>query len=266
MATATSMPELFVGVMSGLEGEGSLAFGTSIGSNIADVALILAILLIINGTISVKGAITRRESVWVAILAMLPVLLILDKTLSRIDGVILILAFVLYVWQLLKSSHFFQKVEQAKDNHRFWIEVGKVAISIVVLLVASRFTVIYAKDIALSLSVPIFLVGILLAPIATTLPELIFAIKSSQKNTPKLSLGDIVGSIVFNATIVLGISSLINPIVIDGFSKYIISAVALFLVIAYFVYANYQNKVLSRNWGIALIAFYLLFLIAEISL
>ena len=258
------MPELFVGIMSGLEGEGSLAFGTIIGSNIADIALVLGVLLIINGTVIVKGAINRRESIWVAILAMLPVLLVLDRTLSRIDGVILVLAFVLYAWQLMKNSHFFQKVYDIKANPRFWQDVAKFVASIVVLIVASRYTVVYAERIATEINIPIILIGIFLVALGTSLPELVFAIRSSQSENSGLSLGDIIGSIVFNATIILGISALVSPIHLGAISEYYISAAALLILVSYFVCANYKNKILSRNWGFALVAFYLVFLLVEI--
>lgn len=264
MAAATSMPELFVGIMSGVEGEGSLAFGTAIGSNIADIALVLGVLLIINGAITIKGTINKRESVWVAILAMLPILLVLDKTLSRIDGVILILGFALYAWQLLKNSHFFQKVNNVKANPGFWQDFLKFIVSVIILIFASRYTVIYAEEIAHDLNIPIMLIGIFLVAIGTSLPELVFAIRSTQSENPRLSLGDIVGSIVFNATIILGVSAFINPIYLSAVSEYYISAIALLILLVYFVYANYQNKILNRNWGYGLVAFYLLFLIIEL--
>jgi len=264
MAAATSMPELFVGIMSGLGGEGSLAFGTIIGSNIADIALVLGVLLIINGSITVKGAINRRESIWVAILAMFPVLLALDGTLSRIDGVILVLGFILYAWQLVKNSHFFQKVNNIKANPKFWQDLVKFIGAIVVLIIASRYTVIYAEKIASDINIPIILIGIFLVALGTSLPELVFAIRSSQSGNSRLSLGDIVGSIVFNATIILGISALVSPIHLGAISEYYISAVALLILVTYFVYANYQNRVLNRNWGYALVAFYFVFLIVEL--
>lgn len=264
MAAATTMPELFVGVISSIEGEGGLAFGTVIGSNIANIALILGFLLIINSKVSVRGEISRQQSVLLAAISLLPLLLISDKILSRIDGVILLCAFVFYCWQLIKNSYFFRQIEKVKSDSNFWFEIGKFVVAVFILLLASRYTVKYAQEIALSMNLPIIIIGIFIVSLGASLPEMIFAIRSSQSDNPHLSMGDIIGSVVFNATIILGVSSIIRPIVVENIHQYLIAGLALFLVMLYFIMANYHSKLFSRKWGIILILFYITFLVVEL--
>jgi len=263
MAGATTLPEFSVGVISSLEGTGTLAFGTVIGSNIANIALVLGLLLLLNGRLQVKGVIRRREAFWAAVLALVPLLLAADGRLSRIDGAVLVLGFCAYLAQLLHNARFFHKMDEARADPTFWRDLGLFVLFVALLLLSSRWAVHFAVQIADLLGVPVFVIGLFLVAVGTSLPEIVFAIRATLAKNPLLAFGDITGAVVFNASLVLGTAALIQPIVLESLKEYQVAAVALFLVLTYLVLAVHTGRMMSRVWGIALFAVYAVFTALE---
>ena len=263
MAAATSVPELSVGIVSSLEGKGSLSFGNVVGSNIANIALVMGVLMLLSGRLKIRSVIRRREAAWAAGLALLPLLLALDGKLSRGDGAALLLAFLAYMAQLLRSSRFFHEADGVKGDPRFWRNVAMFVGLVAVLVYSSRWVVYFAVEAAGLLGVPVFVIGLFVLAIGTSLPELVFAIRSSLAGDPLLSMGDITGSIVFNASVVLGITALISPVKLQSVSHYLASAVTLLALLLYLVLATHTEKATSRLWGGILLAVYVGFVAFE---
>ncbi len=263
MAAATTLPEFSVGVISSLEGTGTLAFGAVLGSNIANIALVLGLLLLLNGRLQVKGVVRRREAFWAAVLALVPLLLAADGQVSRIDGAVLLLGFCAYLAQLLRSARFFHKADEVKGDPRFWRDLALFVVFVALLLLSSRWAVHFAVGIAELLGVPVFVIGLFLVAVGTSLPELVFAVRATLAKDPLLSFGDVTGAVVFNASLVLGVAALIRPIVLESLREYEVAAGALFLVLVYLVVAVYTGRMMSRAWGIGLFALYAVFTALE---
>ena len=108
IAFATSLPELVVGVVSALDKNPALSYGNVLGSNIADLTVIIAIPILIGGAISTKELIKNKDIIYTIFFGLLPLILMLDGTLSQIDGVILVLCYLLYLILIIKRSSGFK--------------------------------------------------------------------------------------------------------------------------------------------------------------
>lgn len=214
MAISTSLPELFVGIESALNKESILSFGNIIGSNIADITLVLGIAALVGRGIRVehKQPLTQVFSMW--ILSLCPVVLfIFDRNLSRADGIVLILFFALYIWQLQRSGKESKQFDQALSHKKKKLikEVIIFLIGIAVLFIGARLVVVAALNIAAIIQLSPVLIGLFLLGIGTSLPELVFQSKAARTGNGEFALGDALGSVACNSTLVIGLTALIYP-------------------------------------------------------
>jgi len=240
LAIATSLPELFVGIVSALEGAPVLSLGNVIGSNIANITLVIAIGSFVAGGVVIRGKVVFRDIGYVFLISISPLLLLIDKTLSRVDGLLLLVLYAFYVVVLLQKrveSHeekkekgvfyrFFRRVTYSITGHG--IEWIKLFGGILLLIFSADMIVKQATVIAESFNIPVFLIGIFMVAVGTSFPEIVFTVKALKKKEASMAFGDILGSVVANASLVLGITSIISPITITAFSDYLI-AVGVFL-------------------------------------
>jgi len=264
MAFSTSIPELFVGINSALSGNPSLALGTVIGSNIADLTLVIGVAALFGSGIIINNQIIIKDSILMFLAALTPIVLIVfDHNLSRIDGIILISIFVLYMGYLIKERREVTEkpFEVDKKNH-IAINILLFILCLGVLFISAHFVVIYATQLAFELALPIILVGLFLVAIGTSLPELVFEIHAVLAKRKDLAIGDAMGSVVCNSTLVLGITAVISPIT-GGFSLFVISAIFMILTIILFVFFVRNKNGISLAAAITLIILYVLFILCE---
>ncbi len=264
MAAATTVPELSVGIISSLQGEGVLIFGTTVGSNIANLALVGGVLMLLSGRLKIRSVLRRREATWAGGLALLPLLLALDGRLTRAEGGVLLLAFVAYMAQLLRSARFFHQAEEVKGDPFFWRDLAFFAVLVAVLLYSSHWAVKFAVQAAELVGIPLYVIGLFVLAVGTSLPELVFAIRCSLAREPLLALGDITGAVVLNATFIMGLCALIAPVQLEAFSHYLSSAGVLVFLLVYLVLATHSEKLTSRLHGAALLAVYAAFVALEV--
>lgn len=267
MAFSTSIPELMVGITSALHKNNAIALGTVIGSNIADVTLIAGIVILLNGGIKIsKRRIRPREVRWMAIFAFLPVaFMAIGNGISRFDGGLLIAAYAFYLWKLILRI---KKTRQLKDHVTKLQSIGYTLLllaSIFVLFQSSSHVVFYGTELATELSLPPLLIGLFFVAIGTSLPELVFETRAVQQGHGAMALGDVIGSVVVNSSLVLGVSALINPITAH-YTLFLVSAA--FMLFSVFIFTTFFES----GWGftvregIGLILLYVLFVITELTL
>ncbi|MBR2146528.1 MAG: calcium/sodium antiporter [Muribaculaceae bacterium] len=226
----TSSPELFVGILSALHGNGDVAMGNVVGSNIANILLILGVSAVIL-PFSIESMTQRRDIPFGIFASILLLLLSSDKlipgmlenTVSRIDGVVFLILFVAYMACVIlgkkKSSNQAQLEVDEATKSKF---TGKNRLMLWAIVVASLAGLIYggnlfldsAKNLARSWGMSEAVIAITIVAVGTSLPELITSIVAACKNNPQLALGNVLGSNVFNILFVLGLSATIKPITI----------------------------------------------------
>lgn len=267
MAFVTSVPELFVGIMSAFHHKPELSFGNVIGSNIVNLTLAVGICVLIAGGLKVKAVILQRSSIYTAIIALLPIVLILDGRVSRIDGIILLLAFMFYFHRLISQEERFTKVlanSFKRDSSRFRLflrDLGMFLLGVVLLLLSAEGIVWSASFLAKVVGLPLVVIGALVVALGTNLPEITFGIKAISMGHKDMVLGSLMGSVVVNSTLVLGLTVLISPLEIFKFSPYITGIIFTVLTCLFFSIFARTKKDISKKEGIFLIFVYLMFLL-----
>lgn len=270
MAFATSVPELFIGITSAFSGISQLSFGDIVGANIIDLSLAIGLVVLFLGSLQLEKATTRRNSIIVAIVALLPLFLILDGDLSRIDGGVLLLAFIFYMTWLFDRKEMFTKVYNGVGPLRdlgaikqFIKDLGFFAGSVLLLLLSAEGIIYSASFFAELIGVSLGIIGIFLVGAGTTLPEIYFSIKAGKAGQQSMILGNLMGSVVVNSTLILGLVALIYPIHIIDFSPYSIARVFLLISVIFFLLVARTHERISRKEGVVLVGIYVLFLITE---
>ena len=271
MTLATTLPELFIGIAAAVKDASVIALGNAIGSNFLKLTFILGFIAIVAKGVNVESKIAKRDAWTIFFIALLPLLLLFDKKLSRPEGVLLMIVFGWYIYHVLKSKDAFRRrLNSLKRDVEGFKKLLKnilyFILAIVVLLFSSWLVVEMAKLVAQELYLPLVLIGIVLVAIGTSLPELVFGVNAVIAKHEGLSLGTLIGSVVINSTFILGLVAVINPITIENFR--IIYVGGVFMLISILL-ANFfistRDKV-SWKEGVFLIIFYLVFLVAEFLL
>jgi len=271
MTLATTMPELFVGIASGIKGLSIISLGNIIGSNLINLTFILGVVVVVAKGLKIESKIAKRDAWIIFFIALLPLLLLFDKQISRPEGVLLLIVFGWYIYHILRSKDAFRKrMDSMKRDAEAFKKLLKNILYFViaagVLLLGAWGVVESAKLIAKELYVPLTLIGIVLVALGTSLPELVFGVRAVIAKREGLSLGNLIGSVVVNSTFILGLVAIINPIKIESFS--IIYIGGAFMIIAILI-ANLfiaTKEKISWKEGVFLIVFYLAFLVAEFLL
>jgi len=268
MSMATSIPELFVGLSSALKNIPELSLGTVLGANLANITIVLGLVVIFGNGLKVESKISRRNFWVITVLSFFPLFLSTDGVISRGDGLILLFLFLFYVTQLIREKEYFSKtlnnlsVSEARPKNmfknlsRFFIGVG--------LLILSSFVVVWSGEmIADSTAISLLSFGIIFMPLGTSLPELVFGIRARMLKHDSMAVGNSLGSIAFNATLIVGLVSVIRPIQIDFSVNLIVVSVFLLFAFLMFNFFVFSRQVITRKEGAILILIYLSFLAFE---
>jgi cation:H+ antiporter len=214
---ATSAPELIVSIKSALDGHADIALGNVIGSNIANLGLVLAVTLLIS-TISVEKSFYKTDwPVMMIASAMLYGFIAFDGELQRYEGIILFSFLVIFLIYLLKFQKQAVIDEMPEDDEELplYKNVLFLAIGGVALWGGSELLIEGAVNLATKFNVSERIIGVTVVSIGTSIPELAASVIAVLKKEKAISLGNLIGSNVFNILAVLGITSIITPIKIS---------------------------------------------------
>ncbi len=262
LAVATSLPELFVGILASFRGEPDLVIGTVIGSNIADVALVLGVAAVAaNGILLNKGS-TKEELFYVIGISVLPLVMMADGVISRADGFALIIIFCFYMWNVFGQSRVSKKIRKPKEAPVRNLAIFSV--SVAGIFISAHFLVKYAVLLSAELLIPVLLVGLFLVSIGTSLPELIVELRAALTRHDEVAVGGITGSVVTNSSLVLGISALIAPIHQDT-AMYFVGTVFMVGSLAALMVLGRTGRI-TRTSALFLLLLYGLFIASELYL
>jgi len=263
---ATSAPELLVSLQAALSGSPDLALGNVIGSNIANIALVLGLTAIISPLTVDKNFYKMNWPVMMLFSILFYYFLQNDFVLTRIEGVILFAFLVVFVYIMIaKAKKDTSVVVGDVDDSLMEISYKKIfiwlAIGGLALYFGSELLVKGAKDIAVSLGISDIVIGATVVAIGTSVPELAASIIAALKGEKAISLGNLIGSNIFNIGSVLGLTAMITPIHAEDSSVmtniFWMLGVALVLIPLVFIPKKYE---LSRFKGLILLLGYIIFL------
>lgn len=271
IAIAGAIPNLFVGLSSVLHGIPELSFGDIVGGNLIDLTLAVALAALIAKGLPANSKTVQASALFTIVIAVLPLILIFnDKTLSRGDGVILILTFALYTFWLFSKKERFAKIYDGhkgsilKEFKTFFKDIVKVLVGILFILIAAEGIVRSSTFFADSLSLSLPMIGILIVGFGNAIPETYFAIIAARKGQTWMILGDLMGSVVVTSSLVLGIIVLIHPIEISDLSPFAIARFFLVIAALFFVLFVRTGQKITRKEALFLLGIYIVFVITEI--
>ncbi|MFT7597107.1 MAG: cation:H+ antiporter [Acidimicrobiales bacterium] len=273
VAIGTSAPEMAVVLQAVDAGDTELAVGAVIGSNIANVLLVLG-LAVCLGTVHVANRVVRIDIPIMIAASGALILLSLDGRLSRVDGALLFVGMIVFVgWTLQaaprvpvegadgSSGSLSQSASSLPTERPLPILLGALVIGIGLLALASRYVVSGAEQIAASLGVPELIVGLTIVALGTSAPEIVTTVMAALKGRRELAVGNAVGSNIFNILFVLGGSSLVSRRGIDIGTDAIELDLPILLAaaVACLPLVFWDNK-LDRWEGVVFVGYYLAYL------
>jgi len=255
-------PETTISIISALKGVPELGVSTLLGSNVADLTLVFGIVSLFSlKGIKVKSNVLKESMFYVVILAF-PVIFGLNGYYSRIEGICLIALGILFFLTLSFENKRKAVINKTK-NTSAWKNLLLLVVSLIILIISAYYTVRFGQLFAVDLGIPSFLIGLTVISLGTCLPELLFSIKAVEKDHDGLALGDLLGTVLTDATIILGIVAVINPF---SFNPVICYTAGIFMLVSSFVlmYFMKTGKILSKKEGVILILVYVLFLLISL--
>lgn len=273
MALATSFPELFVSLVSAWENKPNLVLGVVMGSNIANLSLVIGGAALIGGTVPVVGDFLKKDLFYTFLAGALPLLLLFDKYLGFGDGLALLLVYVLYNYALIKDKSKLPQLNEeslskkilTRLNHRkakkrlIWLLLG-----VILIIFSADMVVKIATSLAVFLQVPFLLIGLILVSIGTSLPEFFFEMRAIARRKVAMVFGNLLGSVVANSTLILGLTAIIRPIELNGgLSSYLLATLSFLIIFSFFWLFVKTKRKLERWEGAILILAYTIFVIIE---
>ena len=262
VAVGTSMPEMAVSMISAVEGYGDMAIGNVVGSNIANTLLILGVCAIFSPILFTKSNIRRDVPMNLAVSLVLLLVAFSAATITRIEGVLLLVAYVAMILFSVRKERKAMAVS-ADDG-----EKSLSGLRIVAWIIAGLAGLIYGGDlfvnsatnIAKAWGVSEAVIAISLVAVGTSLPELAASLASIFKGSPSIALGNIIGSNIANILLILGACSTVTPLAMNGVSTtdiYAVVATAVMLLLsALFI----GDKRITRVEGLIFLVVYIAYI------
>ena len=260
-AFATSSPELSVAISSALSGSPRIALGDALGSNVVNVALILGFALVLGSIRSQRDDV--KSNYWAAMLS--PVILgvlAIDGVLSRVDGLLLIIAFAAWITHVtIAARRQRSSADSVLGEQREWLAILYGAIGLGLLILAGRLIVSGASGIATALGIGSFIIGAVIVAFGTSVPELATVVLSRIRKHDEIGLNTILGSNIFNGLLIIGVTATICPIV---FARREVMTVLAFGIATVGMTLPSRNGYVQRWRGMILLVLYCTFVFTTI--
>ncbi|MCC4116016.1 calcium/sodium antiporter [Aromatoleum toluclasticum] len=258
-AFATSSPELSVSVNSALAGTPEIALGDALGSNVVNIALVLALALVIAGIQSPRDSV-RRDFPVALLVPVVTGVLFLDGVLSRVDGLLMLALFAAWLSAaVMEARRQRSAAESVMGAPRVGAALASGAVGLGFLVLAGNIIVIAAKGIATTYGIDEFIIGATVVAIGTSTPELATTVIAKLRGHDEVSLGTILGSNIFNGLLIVPIAAVIHPIAI-GWREVMVALVCGLIAVA--VTWPPRSGFISRRRGVVLLALYAVYIVA----
>jgi cation:H+ antiporter len=264
VAFGTSAPELAASLTAALKGAPEIAVANVIGSNIANLALVLAVAAMIKPML-VETAFIRREVPFMILVSLLFGVLVHQDLMVRWAGAGMLVLLALYLWFLLRVSDSPEDAADEEDDDQettrpLWSAL-RVALGVLLLAVGARVLVEGALGAAESLGISKRVIGLTLVALGTSLPELATVIVAAMKRQTDLILGNLIGSNIFNILCILGATLLVRPLSVDFQEVRLDLAVMTAIAIALLPMLYFYGRI-GRKRGALLLTSYVIYIVA----
>ncbi|MBI0583572.1 MAG: calcium/sodium antiporter [Methanomassiliicoccus sp.] len=272
VAFGTSLPEFVLGMISAFEGVGSLSVGNVVGSNIANATYIIGACALL-APIVVRFEEIRREAIFMLVALSILVLFSLDGHIDALEGTLMVSMFVAYFVLLVRSLYCCRPPKVVMDEFDASRPEAEKPLKSLMFLAGGAAILIFATDVAVNSATEVaailgmseFIIGVTIVTLGTTTPEFATSLIAARKGRADIAIGNTVGTLVFNSTIVLGAGALITPLTITE-SQLILGILPLFLFGVLLAGIAYRRESIGRVAGAGLIVLYILYMAILLSL
>lgn len=270
VALGTSAPELAVSTAAAISGSNEIAISNVLGSNMFNLLMVLGICALFFPIPSGKEIVKRDFPISMLVTALLFVLSGLWRVfggditslkmsdnvglVSRADGIILLVLFVIYIAYLIYDAKKHPEEETKEELKPLWKCVTLIIVGLLMVIGGGQAVVYSAKEIAAALGMTETLIGLTVVAVGTSLPELVTSIVAARKHETGLAVGNVVGSNIFNLMFILGVSTSINPVAVN-FASFWDILILEFVSLVTFIFLI-TGKRINRTEGVVMILFY----------
>jgi len=266
VAAGTSAPELFVSLVSALKGTPDLAVGNVVGSNTMNCMLIVGCAAMV-APMTISRSTVKKDIPFSVGASVLLMLLALNSFLGRLDGIILLAGFAIFMtYTLLQAKKGkAEPVAGQQEQQNPWLSTFYVIVGLAFLVVGSNVFVDHASSLAYALGISEGVVGLTVVAGGTSLPELATSVVAARKGQSAIAIGNVIGSNVFNILLILGLTATISPLQIEGITT-IDMAVMLVSVVLVWLFSRTRYTVERWEGAVLLLGYlaYLVWLIASL--
>ena len=262
MAFGTSTPELAVSILAAIDGTSELAMGNVIGSNIANICLVLGLTSLIF-TIAIRPDRLKRESPPLILASILILVIAWDLQINRLEGLFMVSLLGIYVWRSISHKEDFSQ-ELEEDTHLFAgkgpvFQIFLIVLGLVLVVGGAKLLIKGGVGIALTQGISEWFIGITIVAIGTSLPEIVSSLIAAKRGHEEMAIGNIFGSNIFNILMVLGLTATVHPLYIKEPIQpdLIIATMITFLLVAMITYGNHS---LGKQKGLILLLTYFAYL------
>ena len=263
VAFGTSLPELCVSVLAHIEGSEGIALGNVMGSNIANIFCVLALTAIFVPLASSSKAVVRDAMMMVFVTVILAGLLLLGE-IGRFAGVAMIallVGYIFYQYRMAKHGELPMEVEETPTFSKPLVAYGFLLLGLIAVTAGAEFLVRGAKESALIIGVPDAVIGLSIIALGTSLPELSTCLAAARKGHSGIVFGNVIGSNVFNILMILGLTSVVKPIVVTASSAQLVQFDIWIVGLVSVIFAGLLVfcKKIARVEGIVFLVLYLIY-------
>lgn len=262
VAMGTSAPECAVSISAAVRGSNGMAISNIIGSNIFNLLMVCGCCAVVL-PLTVKASSLKKEFPFsIIITALLLGLSSVGMLVGRLDGIILLVVFILFLWNTIataKKSREASQEEETIPEFSWWKCLLSIVGGIAAIVLGGQLVVNSAEKIASSFGLSDTLIGLTVCAIGTSLPELVTSIVAAKKGEADMAIGNVIGSNIFNILLILGLTSVIRPVVVtmDNLTDLVILiAVSLMIMIM-----AIPKKRLNRGCGVIAIVVYVVYMV-----
>ena len=258
VAMGTSAPELSVSINSALAGLNDMSIANVVGSNIFNLLIALGICSFLG-----KLKIDNYKDIWLLLVICIELfVLTIDKTLSVVNGAILLITFTSYIISMIKKAKDNTEEENNNKQKNILITIVLGILGLIAIVWGGDLVVDSASAIAIKLGMSENLVGLTIVAIGTSLPEFVTSVMATKKGELSIAIGNIIGSNIFNILLILGVASVINPMSVSMLALYDI--IFMICSVVLFILSTVKNKAVNRKRGFILVLVYIAYLIMTI--
>lgn len=253
VAMGTSAPEAAVSISAGLKGNAGIAIGNVVGSNILNILIILGFTAVITSVAIQKSTMKIEMPFMMLITVILIVLGMGDGYVTRVEGILLWILFIVYLGYLFVLAKK-GKPEDKEENRGYLKLLLFMIVGGVIVVWGSNITVDSATAIAKAIGLSERFIGLTIVALGTSLPELVTSVTAAKKGNADIAIGNIVGSNIFNILFVIGTTALITPVIYEV--KFLLDGVIAVLAGVLLWISVIKTKKLTQPWGIAMLVGY----------